>query len=107
MAGHGADEARPRDRRPAERADPESEETRRLIAQTSPDLVITDLAMPGMGGFELIARLRADPLTADTPILVLSDHAGLVASEEAVMAKPFLPQEVVDVVLDLMGRAQA
>ncbi|MDR3373082.1 MAG: SpoIIE family protein phosphatase [Ancalomicrobiaceae bacterium] len=35
-----------------------------------PDLVIADLAMPNMDGFELCRRLRADPRTADVPILI-------------------------------------
>ncbi|MDR3494348.1 MAG: SpoIIE family protein phosphatase [Ancalomicrobiaceae bacterium] len=36
----------------------------------TPDLVIADLAMPNMDGFELCRRLRADPRTADVPILI-------------------------------------
>lgn len=37
-----------------------------------PDLVIVDLLLPRMHGFEIISRLRANPLTARVPILVLS-----------------------------------
>lgn len=40
--------------------------------ENPPDLVITDLMLPGVHGFEVIRRLRANPATARVPILVLS-----------------------------------
>jgi CheY-like chemotaxis protein len=44
----------------------------RMAAQAPPRAVITDLMMPGMSGFEFIARLRAHPATARTPIVVIT-----------------------------------
>jgi CheY-like chemotaxis protein len=37
-----------------------------------PDIIITDLSMPRMGGSELVGRIRQLPVYADTPILVLA-----------------------------------
>ena len=42
------------------------------IAQTKPNLVLLDLMMPGIDGFEVIRRLRADDATKDLPIIILS-----------------------------------
>lgn len=60
-----------------------------------PDLIVTDLAMPVLGGEELIGHLRSAPMTAAIPIVVVSGNAiaawtlkaaGLI---EAVVSKPF------------------
>ncbi|MGH2454893.1 MAG: response regulator [Candidatus Limnocylindria bacterium] len=52
------------------------------LARTSPfELVICDLVMPGMDGFEVIAALRQDPATSGLPILVLTAH-GLTQAEK-------------------------
>ena len=42
------------------------------IAAEKPDLILLDLMMPGIDGFEVIRRLRADPATADIQIVILS-----------------------------------
>ena len=44
----------------------------RSIAHSPPDLVLLDLMMPGLDGFEVCRRLRADPATRDLPIVFLS-----------------------------------
>lgn len=42
------------------------------VAQEKPDLILLDLMMPGIDGFEVIRRLREDPATADIQIVILS-----------------------------------
>ena len=42
------------------------------VAAQKPDLILLDLMMPGIDGFEVIRRLRADPQTADIQIVILS-----------------------------------
>lgn len=42
------------------------------VAQEKPDLILLDLMMPGIDGFEVIRRLRANPETADIQIVILS-----------------------------------
>jgi signal transduction histidine kinase/DNA-binding response OmpR family regulator len=43
-----------------------------MIAQSPPDLVLLDLMMPGMSGFEMVARLRAQPAAASIPVMIVS-----------------------------------
>jgi CheY-like chemotaxis protein len=64
------------------------------VKATRPDLVITDVMMPTMGGLEFIARLRSDPETAAIPILAVSGNSELATAADAVLPKPFLPQEL-------------
>jgi two-component system cell cycle response regulator DivK len=45
------------------------------IAEWSPDLVLMDLQLPGIDGFELTARLRRDPTTRDLPIIAVTAYA--------------------------------
>lgn len=44
----------------------------RLAAEHLPDLILLDAQMPGMGGFEVCRRLKADPLTAAIPVIFLT-----------------------------------
>jgi two-component system chemotaxis response regulator CheY len=76
-----------------------------LLRESRPDLIVTDVMMPVVDGPELIERLRADPATADIPILVLSAHAGAVAGADAALAKPFRPHEMLATGIALMERA--
>jgi two-component system cell cycle sensor histidine kinase/response regulator CckA len=68
----------------------------RLAAQTPPDLVLLDVMMPEMDGYEVCRRLRADARLAEVPILMitaLDDQASLLAGLEAgaddFITKPF------------------
>jgi DNA-binding response OmpR family regulator len=48
------------------------DEAMAMIAESPPDLVLLDLMMPGMSGFETVARLRAQPAAATIPIMIVS-----------------------------------
>ena len=64
-------------------------------AQTeNPDLIILDLMLPGLDGFEICSRLRKDPETEKVPILILSakTHESDVATARAVGADAYLPK---------------
>lgn len=75
----------------------------KLVKAERPDLVITDVMMPTMGGLEFIERLRSDPGTAAIPILAVSGNAELATAADAVLPKPFLPPELLAVAGRLMG----
>ena len=70
--------------------------------QDPPDLVLSDVMMPGLDGFGLLPALRADPRTQTTPIILLSARAGEEARVEGLdtgaddyLVKPFAAQELV------------
>ncbi len=71
------------------------------IRGQEPDLVITDVMMPGLDGLQLLAALRSDPRTVALPVLLLSARAGQEASIEGLQAgaddylvKPFAAAEL-------------
>jgi CheY-like chemotaxis protein len=59
-----------------------------------PDLIVTDMMMPVMGGAELIRRLRADPLTARIPILAATSDVDLAHGADVVLKKPYRSAEL-------------
>ncbi|MET0990079.1 MAG: response regulator [Glaciihabitans sp.] len=72
------------------------------ITELRPDLVILDVAMPGLTGLEVCAKVRENADLADIPILLLSaavDEAARAAGREAgatdYLAKPFSPRALV------------
>jgi CheY-like chemotaxis protein len=72
------------------------------VADANPDLVVTDMMMPVMGGAELIAHLRADPETASIPIVVVSAELAFASHvADAVLTKPFRADELLDAVRSL------
>jgi PAS domain S-box-containing protein len=73
-----------------------------LAAAPDIDLMVLDLMLPGMSGYEVIERLRAQADLSDLPILVLSALGsasarvrGLREGADDYMTKPFLPEEIV------------
>ncbi|WP_052055340.1 ATP-binding protein [Myxosarcina sp. GI1] len=65
------------------------------------DLILADIMMPEMDGFELLRSLRADPNTQEIPIILLSARAGeesrvegLAAGADDYLIKPFSPREL-------------
>jgi CheY-like chemotaxis protein len=69
-----------------------------------PDLILLDLAMPFMDGYEFLSRFRASVDQRDTPVLILSaTHRGPVpAGAQGVLQKPFAIDALVDRVSDLL-----
>jgi DNA-binding response OmpR family regulator len=71
------------------------------VHRDPPDLMLLDVQMPGLDGFEVAARLKADPATAAIPIIMLSAMEGrgarvigLESGAEEYLAKPFDPVEL-------------
>jgi DNA-binding response OmpR family regulator len=72
-----------------------------LNAQTPPTLIVLDLMLPGMSGTELCRRLRREPETKKTPIIILTAKAseadkiaGLEFGADDYMTKPFSVKEL-------------
>lgn len=75
-----------------------------IVRESPPDLVVTDMMMPVMGGAELIRRLRADPATAAIPILAASGDIELAGGADAAMRKPYSSGSLVDAANHLIKR---
>ena len=84
------------------------------VAAEKPDLILLDLMMPGIDGFEVIRRLRADPATADIRIVILS---ALNSNEDVVkgfnvgaddfIMKPIIMEKLLTCVVTQMQLVQA
>ena len=72
-----------------------------LMQQRAPDIVVTDLALPRMDGFELVQRMRADERLRHVPVIALSGFSGAeyesrarAAGLNVVLQKPCLPDDL-------------
>jgi two-component system chemotaxis response regulator CheY len=74
------------------------------VRRAPPDLVVTDVMMPIMGGLELIGRLRGDPTMKNIPIVAVSSHGHLAAAADAVVAKPYTSSTLLAVVNAVLTR---
>ena len=80
------------------------------VATEKPDLVVMDVTMPVMDGFEALQRIKADEATAHIPVVMLSADQSLgsmsigwEAGTDVYLTKPFHPRDLVEqikVVLD-------
>ena len=84
------------------------------IVAIRPDLVLLDVMLPGMTGFEVCERVRADASLAGTRIVMLTAKGrevevsrGLALGADAYVTKPFSTQELVGRVRELLGLAGA
>jgi chemosensory pili system protein ChpA (sensor histidine kinase/response regulator) len=85
-------------------------EASEIVAQFGCHLVITDLEMPRMNGYELMAHLRQDPMTRRIPVLVVTSRAGAKHRDRAMkegamgfLTKPVQEDQLIATVESLMG----
>ena len=72
-----------------------------MVREERPDLILMDVQLPKMSGLDVTRALRADPVTADVPIIVVTsfalsgdDQRAMAAGASAYIAKPYSPREL-------------
>ena len=80
----------------------------RLARESHPDLILLDVEMPGMSGFDVCDALKADPLLADIPIIFATSHADTLLHVAALDrgAADFIAKPLVAAQLTARVRAQ-
>lgn len=85
----------------------------RLVRERRPDLLILDLMLPGLDGFEVCRQLRRDSATAHLPIIMLTARAdevdrvvGLEVGADDYVVKPFSPRELIARIKAVLRRVQ-
>jgi CheY-like chemotaxis protein len=86
------------------------EEAVTLTKQELPDLVITDVRMPKMTGYEACKQIKADPATRHIPVVFLSAkgqeaevQTGLESGADEYLLKPFAPDQLSRKVADILA----
>lgn len=78
----------------------------RLVRESLPDVVVSDIRMPGIGGQELVSILKAHSATTHIPVLLMSGHGHADKNScDAFLAKPFLIPEFLAAVQHLAKRS--
>jgi twitching motility two-component system response regulator PilH len=74
-----------------------------------PDLIVLDIVMPEMNGYDFCRRVKSDPKTKDLPVIMCSskseefDHYwGLKQGADAYLNKPFEPSELLSTIKQLL-----
>lgn len=87
----------------------DGEEGVRLAREVLPGVILMDVGLPLLDGLEATRRLKADPATADIPVVALTAHAmesdrqaAFDAGCDAYLAKPAEPSRVLEMVRSLM-----
>jgi len=85
-----------------------------MIQKHKPDVVLLDLMLPGMDGFEVCQRSKADEATRQVPIIFLTAQPQPAAVARAMalgaagyLVKPFDPIKIIDQVNEALARVQA
>jgi two-component system, chemotaxis family, response regulator PixH len=72
------------------------------VIESKPDVIVTDVVMPGMSGFELCRRLKTNPATEKIPIVICSSKNqeidrlwGMKQGADAYLTKPFTREQII------------
>jgi DNA-binding response OmpR family regulator len=84
----------------------------KVVREIHPDLVLLDLMMPEMDGWEVYQQMKAEESTRNIPVIIVTAKAqnidkvlGLhIAKVDDYIAKPFGPQELIDSVEKILGQ---
>ena len=87
----------------------DGDDAARLIAQAIPDVLVTDVDMPGLNGLELTRQLRGNPRTAHVPIIMVTSDSDQLRAEASaagvnrVLGKPYPEAQLIDYIQQLAG----
>jgi DNA-binding response OmpR family regulator len=92
----------------------DGEEALRVVREWKPDLVLLDIMLPLRDGFEVCQKIREDPETAETRIIMITAKGreveiakGLALGADAYVTKPFSTKELVAQVRQTLGVGDA
>jgi CheY-like chemotaxis protein len=90
------------------------EEAVQMTQKELPDLVLTDVRMPKMTGYEACKLIKADPATRHIPVVFLSAkgqeaevQTGLASGGDEYLLKPFAPDQLTRKVAEILGKTKA
>ncbi|MBP0018933.1 MAG: response regulator transcription factor [Cyanobacteria bacterium SBLK] len=93
---------------------PSAEEAWKILEVSTPDLVISDVMMPQVDGYQFLQQLRDDPRFQTLPVVFLTARGmtgdriqGYQAGVDAYLPKPFEPEELMAIVRNLLQRRTA
>ena len=91
----------------------DGKEAKEKIQANRPDLVVMDIVMPNLNGYELCRWVKNNPETEDIPVVICSSKGeefdrywGMKQGADAYIAKPFHPSEMVKTVRQLLRGRQ-
>lgn len=89
----------------------DGEQALQKAQETKPDLIVLDIMMPKMDGYETCKALKANPDTKDIPVILLSakgrnvdQQTGFDVGAEDYITKPFSPRKLVDRINTMLGQ---
>jgi DNA-binding response OmpR family regulator len=88
----------------------DGEEGLKKIKEEKPGLVLLDLILPGIDGFEVLTRMKEDPATSDTPVIILSNlgqredvEKGLkLGATDYLIKAHFTPGEIIEKIKNII-----
>jgi chemosensory pili system protein ChpA (sensor histidine kinase/response regulator) len=85
-----------------------------LLAEHVPDIILLDIEMPRMDGYEVAAQVRADPRLRDVPIIMITSRSGDKHRAHAIelgvndyLGKPYQESQLIDAITPLVARRRA
>ena len=92
----------------------DGEQALACVESSTPDLILLDISLPGISGFDVLEQLRAQTATERLPIIMLTAHGreverekGMAMGADDYITKPFSTQSLVEKVRQLIGEADS
>ncbi|MBO5208672.1 MAG: response regulator [Lachnospiraceae bacterium] len=87
------------------------EEALKLIKEEKPDLILLDICMPDMDGYEVLKRIKAEKDGADVPVVFLTGESDIESEVKGrelgavdFIRKPFMPSALIDSIQKVLGQ---